>query len=58
MRSIHVAVRVDGLYVTTAPTCALDGSRNSKVVVLIVAGSIASLNVAVTFALKLTPLAR
>ena len=44
-----VAVRVAGSYVTTAGTIRLDGSRSWKVLDPIVAASIASLNVAVTF---------
>ncbi len=45
------------LYVTTAGTSTLPGPRNSNVVVLIVAGFMSSLKVAVMLPLRETPVA-
>ena len=52
-----MAVLLPDEYVTDAGTRAFEGSRNSIVLVLIVAGSIASLNVAVMFCPTLAPVA-
>ena len=54
---VSVATKVAGLYVTLAVTDAPAEVRNVKVFVLIVDASIASLNVAVTFAVPMTPVA-
>ena len=54
---VNVAIRVAASYVTFAGTSVPAASRSSKVELLIVAGSIASLNVALTVVNVVTPVA-
>ena len=54
---INVATFVAVLKATVAAINALEGSRNSKFAALMVVASMASLNVAVTAVVRLTPVA-